>query len=196
MLAILPLRSDRYHRDAQIYSFEPLPDCYQQMLEHLHGAAKFTAFNLAPGEQSGELEFQRSSHSPSSTFLKMAAAHKTAFPASADNQAVKVRIERLDDVAAQSALAEPVLVKIGVQGYEGHVLRGGQQTIHRAAAIIVETSFEPLYEGQPLFSDVYRMLTAQGFTYLGRLDQFCDPHDRRPLQQDSLFVKRAALEAA
>ncbi len=182
--------------DAQIYSFEPLPDCYQQMLVHLQGAAKFKAFNVALGEQSGELEFQRSSHSPSSSFLRMAAAHKTAFPASANNQAVKVRIERLDDVAAQLALVEPILVKIDVQGYEGHVLRGGQQTLRRAAAIIVETSFEPLYEGQPLFSDVYRMLTAQGFTYLGGLDQFCDPYDRRPLQQDSLFIRRPALEAA
>ncbi|CAG0936778.1 2-O-methyltransferase NoeI [Thermoflexales bacterium] len=176
--------------DAQIYSFEPLPDCYQQMLEHLKGVTKFKAFNVALGEQSGELEFQRSSHSPSSSFLKMAEAHKTAFPASAGNQVAKVRVERLDDCAAQLALVEPLLVKIDVQGYEGHVLHGGQQTIRRAAAIVVETSFEPLYEGQPLFPDVYRTLTEWGFTYLGRLDQFCDPHDNRPLQQDSLFVKR------
>jgi FkbM family methyltransferase len=176
--------------DAQIYSFEPLPDCYQQMLEHLKGITKFNAFNVALGEQSGELEFQRSSHSPSSSFLRMAEAHKTAFPASAGNQAVKVRVERLDDFAAQLTVIEPLLVKIDVQGYEGHVLRGGQQTLRRAAAMIVETSFEPLYEGQPLFPDVYRTLTEWGFTYLGRLDQFCDPHDSRPLQQDSLFVKR------
>jgi FkbM family methyltransferase len=176
--------------DAQIYSFEPLPDCYQLMLDHLKGAAKFEAFNLALGEQSGELEFQRSGHSPSSSFLKMAASHKTAYPASADNRAVQVRMERLDDLAARLVLTEPMLVKIDVQGYEDHVLRGGQQTMQRASAVIIETSFEPLYEDQPLFSDVYSWLAAQGFTYVGGLDQLCDPYDQRPLQQDGLFVRR------
>ncbi len=176
---------------AHIYSFEPLPDCFQQMLVHLHGVSRFTAFNVALGDQSGELEFQRSSHSPSSSFLTMAETHKVSFPASAGSQAVKVRIERLDNLGTQLKLDDPILVKIDVQGYEGHVLRGGQRTIQRAAAIIVETSFEPLYKNQPLFPDVYSILTEWGFTYLGPLDQFCDPHDHRPLQQDSLFVKRS-----
>ncbi len=175
---------------AQIYSFEPLPDCFQQMLVHLQGVDRFTAFNLALGDQSGELQFQRSSHSPSSSFLTMAETHTLAFPASSGSQSVKVRIERLDNLGAQLTLIEPILVKIDVQGYEAHVLRGGQQTIRRASAIVVETSFEPLYQNQPLFPEVSRVLTDWGFTYLGRLDQFCDPHDNRPLQQDSLFVRR------
>jgi hypothetical protein len=121
----------------------------------------------------------------------MAELHKSAFPFSADNTAVKVRVERLDDFASQLTLIEPMLVKIDVQGYEGHVLRGGQETIRQASVVIVETSFEQLYEGQPLFPDVNRMLTEWGFTYLGGLDQFGDPQDNRPLQQDSVFVRRA-----
>lgn len=177
--------------DAQIYAFEPLPDSYRLILEHLQGAAKFDAFNVGLGDQAGELEFQRSSFSASSSFLKMAELHKSAFPFSADNTAVKVRVERLDDFASQLTLIEPMLVKIDVQGYEGHVLRGGQETIRQASVVIVETSFEQLYEGQPLFPDVNRMLTEWGFTYLGGLDQFGDPHDNRPLQQDSVFVRRA-----
>jgi FkbM family methyltransferase len=176
---------------AQIYSFEPLPDCYQRMLEHLPDKAKFQAFNVGLGDQTGELEFQRSDHSPSSSFLKMAAAHKSAFPSTAGSQTLKVRVERLDDIAAQLTITAPLLIKIDVQGYEAHVLRGGENTIRRASALIVETSFATLYEGQPLFSDVYDILTRWGFTYLGPLDQFCDPHDNRPLQQDSLFVKRS-----
>jgi FkbM family methyltransferase len=181
---------------AQIYSFEPLPDCYQQMMEHLKGTEKFTAFNVALGDQAGELEFRRSAHHPSSSFLAMADLHKDAFPTTAGYQTLTVRIERLDDFARQLTLTWPLLVKIDVQGYEGHVLLGGANTVRQAQAIIVETSFEPLYEGQPLFPDIYRILSKWGFTYLGAVDQFCDPRDGRPLQQDSLFVKPPVSETA
>jgi len=174
---------------ANLYSFEPLPDCYNAMLRHMRGVHRFTAFNLALGDQSGELTFQRSSHAPSSSFLNMAEIHKTAFPDSAASQCVSVKVERLDTVAPQMTITDPVLVKIDVQGYEGHVLRGGEKTIRRATLVIIETSFEVLYEGQPLFEDVQHILFNWGFTYKGPMDQLRHPQDGRPLQQDSLFVR-------
>jgi FkbM family methyltransferase len=178
---------------AQIYSFEPLPDCYAAMLQHMRGAARFQAFNLALGDQAGELTFYRSSHAPSSSFLPMAQAHKGAFPTAADARPVTVKMERLDTVAAHIAITDPLLVKIDVQGYEGHVLAGGEQTIRRAALVIVETSFLPLYAGQPLFADVYRLLTSWGFTYAGALAQLPHPEDGRLMQEDSLFINRGQV---
>jgi FkbM family methyltransferase len=175
--------------NANLYSFEPLPDCYEAMLRHMHGVPRFTAFNLALGDQAGELTFQRSSHAPSSSFLSMAKTHRTAFPHSAASQRVSVKVERLDTVAPQMMIADPLLVKIDVQGYEGHVLRGGEETIRRATLVIVETSFEVLYEGQPLFEDIHSILSHWGFTYKGPMDQLRHPQDGRPLQQDSLFVR-------
>ncbi len=175
---------------AQIYSFEPLPDCFAAMSKHMQAAARFQAFNVALGDQAGELTFQRSSHAPSSSFLPMSDAHKTAFPGTASSQAVTVKVERLDAIAPQLAIADPLLVKIDVQGYEMHVLRGGEQTIRRAALVIVESSFETLYESQPLFADVYRWLTGWGFTYAGALAQLHSPQDGQLVQEDSLFVSR------
>jgi hypothetical protein len=95
----------------------------------------------------------------------------------------------LDDLAPQLELRDPLFIKIDVQGYEDEVLAGGEQTIRRAAVVLVETSFETLYEDQPLFDEVYRTLTGWGFRYAGSLDQICSPQDRRPLQADSLFVR-------
>jgi hypothetical protein len=80
-----------------------------------------------------------------------------------------------------------------VQGYEGHVLAGGEQTVRRAALVIVETSFLPLYAGQPLFADVYRLLTSWGFTYAGALAQLPHPEDGRLMQEDSLFINRGQV---
>jgi hypothetical protein len=55
--------------------------------------------------------------------------------------------------------------------------------------VIVETSFVELYEGQPLFGEVYSQLLEQGFRYIGSWDQFLDPQNGRPLQQDGIFLR-------
>ena len=174
---------------AQIYSFEPLPDCFEAMLRHMRTAQKFKAFNLAIGDQSGELTFHRNQHAPSSSFLPMTETHKNAFPSTETSQVVKVKVERLDTLAQQLTIVDPLLVKIDVQGYEMHVLRGGEQTIRRASLVIVETSFLTLYGNQPLFGDVYNVLTSWGFIYAGALSELRHPQTGRLLQEDSLFVR-------
>lgn len=175
---------------AQFYSYEPLPDCYEQMLRNLQHLPRHQAFNYALGDQSGELTMQRSSQSPSSSFLTMADAHKAAFPSSTGNVPVTVKIERLDDIAPQLDIKHPLLIKMDVQGYEDQVLRGGEHTVRLAALLIIETSFRTLYEGQPLFADIYRMLTDWGFRYAGALDQLRDDNDGSIIQEDSLFARK------
>ena len=179
--------------NAQFYSFEPLPDCYQKMLQHLKDARHFKAFNLALGDQSGEVTIQRSSDDPASSILPMTDVHKGAFPTSASSTPVAVKLERLDTVAQDMAITEPMLIKIDVQGYESFVLKGGQKTVRRARIVIIETSFKTLYEGQSLFSDIYQMMNDLGFDYYGAMDQLFDPRDGTPIQEDSLFVKRDAI---
>lgn len=181
IMAVLP--------DVHIYAFEPLPDCFQQLQAHLGQAQKFTAFNVGLGEQSGKLSFERNVYSPSSSFLKMTEQHREAFPYTRDSHQVTVKVECLDDLAKNLMITEPLLIKIDVQGYELHVLRGGEQTIKRARMLIVETSFETLYEKQPLFDDVYCLLRNWGFAYVGALDQLIHPQTGRVLQADSMFVR-------
>lgn len=82
-----------------------------------------------------------------------------------------------------------MLVKIDVQGYEDRVIRGGQRVISRAKVLIVETSFQTLYDGQPLFEDIYDTLLKMGFRYIGALWQLRSPLNGSILQADSIFVK-------
>jgi FkbM family methyltransferase len=176
---------------AQIYSFEPIPECFEQLKHTMQDVKHFTAFNLGIGDDSGELHFELNDYSVSSSFLKMTNLHKQDFPHTKNDKSITVKIERLDSIAENLSLDEPIFIKIDTQGYEDRVLLGGEKTIKRASAVIIETSFVELYEGQPLFSDIYSKLVSWGFSYSGALDQLNSPTTGKCLQEDSLFLKNS-----
>ncbi|MEB3215435.1 MAG: FkbM family methyltransferase [Nostocales cyanobacterium 94392] len=174
---------------AQIYSFEPIPECFKDLINCRKFIDNFTAFNFGLGDDSGDLEFEKNMFTASSSFLKMAEVHKEAFPFTKDSKTINVKIERLDNIVENLTLTEPLLIKIDVQGYEDRVLQGGMQTIKRAKLIIIETSFQKLYEEQPLFDNIYCQLKDWGFVYQGSFDQLYSPQNGKILQANSCFVK-------
>jgi FkbM family methyltransferase len=176
--------------DASIISFEPLPSSFRQLESSMRDVKGFRAFNCALGEASAVLEMHHNDFSQSSSLLPMADLHKEAFPETAHATTETVEVRTLDGALAGIALEPEVLVKIDVQGYEDKVIAGGAQTIAQARAIVIEVSFQKLYEGQPLFNDIYRLLTERGFTFMGHLYQLLNPSNGSVLQADALFVKQ------
>lgn len=172
---------------AQVYSFEPLAECYRQLSENLSGPW-FKALSIAMGAENERVTMNRNVFSPSSSLLALGAAHKESFPFAADTQAESIEVRRLDDVAGDLELRDNLLIKIDVQGFEDRVIEGGELTIRRAKILIVELSFETLYEHQPLFDDIYTTLRRLGFVYRGAMEQLLSPSDGRVLQADGIFT--------
>jgi Methyltransferase FkbM domain len=102
---------------------------------------------------------------------------------------VNLPVDRLDDIVNNFALQEPILAKIDVQGFEDKVIAGGQETLKKCRLVILETSFDTLYEGQPLFHDIYKLMIGMGFKYAGSMGQLLDPKTQQCLQSDSLFIR-------
>lgn len=173
--------------DVNIYSFEPLADSYAELVSVTANWERFTAFNFALGSEETETTIYRSESSPSSSILPMCALHKEAFPHTKDFTRQVIRVKPLDRL--NLLLEDNLLVKIDVQGYEEQVIAGGRRTINRAKLAIVETSFEVLYEGQPLFASIYDAFCRMGFAYHGNLEQLRSPLDGNILQADSIFIK-------
>ena len=73
-------------REARIYSFEPLADCFKKLQKALPQDDKFFPFKCGIGSKDGKFEFFRSFHTPSSSFLKMEDLHREVFPESVDGQ--------------------------------------------------------------------------------------------------------------
>jgi len=174
---------------AKIYSFEPIPECFRLLESRTQSIPNHFRFNFAIGDTNGTLDIQKSQYSPSSSLLKMGDLHKSAYPFSSEHSSEKVEIRTLDELQKEIEHEKLVLLKIDTQGYEKHVLLGATETLKNVDIIIVETSFEELYESQPRFPEIYQMLQEKGFEYKGSWDQFCSPKNGRPLQQDGIFIR-------
>lgn len=175
--------------EATIYAFEPLPDCYQKLLVKFSDRSTFKAFNIALGNEAGQVTMYRNQYSPSSSLRMMANLHKESFPYTKIEVEETINIVTLDEVSRNLQLHKPLLIKLDVQGYEDQVILGGINTIRDADILIIELSMEPLYQQQPLFDDIYRILINLGFQYRGNMTQLHHSLDGRVLQVDGIFIK-------
>lgn len=175
---------------AEIYSFEPLPECFAKLQANLYPFGHFKAFNVALGDRQEDTTFYQSSFSESSSLLEMSSIHKTAFPFTAENKAVPVKMARLDDFLAEMQLERPLFLKLDVQGYELQVLKGAEELLHSVDYLMVEVSFKELYKGQARFDEIYQFLKETGFEYTGSLDPLLSPLDGSILQTDAIFIRK------
>ncbi len=179
----------RVFPDAKIYAFEPIPDCYQKLEAKFADNNRVLTMNIGLGAERGELILELSNFSPSSSFLEMHDRHLEAFPFTTLNKKIVLPVDTLDNIANDIFLEKPILAKIDVQGFEDKVIAGGRETIEKCQLIILETSFDMLYKGQPLFHDIYNLMIDMGFKYAGSVGQILEPETQRCLQSDSLFIK-------
>ncbi len=73
---------------------------------------------------------------------------------------IPVRTVRLDDVPETLGMD---YLKIDIQGGEAMVFAHGRDRLREAVIVHTEVEFLPLYQGQPLFSDVDALLRDLGF---------------------------------
>ncbi len=173
-----------------IISFEPLAEPFERLQRNMGSIPNFRAFNCALGAETSTQEMHHNEFSPSSSLLAMADLHKESFPFTKVVTSEPVEVRRLDDVARDVLAEKEILIKIDVQGYEEKVLLGGKDLIARSRMLIIEVSFKTLYEGQPLFDDIYRHLREKGFKYMGNFDQLLSPADGSVLQADAMFIRQ------
>lgn len=182
-------KMDRVDR---VVAFEPIPSVFQSLSGKMSTYPQVTCLNLALGDENGSATFYESAFSYSSSMLPMKDLHKTEFPQSAESKAIEVQVARLDDLVKERNLPPPDFVKMDVQGFEDRVIRGGSATIARAKYCMLEVSLTPLYEGAPLFDDLYGEMRRIGFHLVGVVDQVTGTSGRT-LQIDAVFQRDGSI---
>lgn len=185
------LRSARF--SGRIVSCEPLTEAFRSLSRAAARDPLWTVERLALSDKSECLRINISQNSVSSSALPMLAAHYNAAPESAYVDTEDVAAVTVDDLVTRHGI-DPTraLLKLDVQGYESIVMAGAKQNLSRFAAVQMELSLVPLYEGHWLMPEALTFMSSRGFA-LWLLDPvaFYDPATGRMLQCDGMFFNQS-----
>ena len=111
---------------ARIFAFEPLAGNSKIIHKKMEGVPDFKLFDIALGDFKGQSKFFRSSYSGASSLIKMASLQKDLFPTTAGETIENIQVDTMDNVLDNMELAEPILIKLDIQGTEDKVIKGGE----------------------------------------------------------------------
>jgi FkbM family methyltransferase len=185
------MRSIGYH--GRIVSFEPSSTTCETLARKAARDSRWEARCLALGEEDGEAVFNLASASVCNSFLSMGNDFPAQVPGVERTSGEMVLVRKLDTVARDIVKDDDRLwVKLDVEGYELPSLRGASETLTRASVLEVELATAALYEGEPLFFDVARLIYQRGFCLEAVADAYQSP-DGRTLRFDALFDRPVDL---
>jgi FkbM family methyltransferase len=153
---------------AQIYSFEPVPTTFAQLVDHYGATDRVECVQSAMGEIEGHVEMTASAISGQNT---MRVSAKPSSPT------VRVPVTTVDVFAAQRGIPRIDLLKIDTEGYELAVLRGAQRMLSTGSIrfVLAECEFTPnSSEPHGAFFEIAALLLPMGFRivafYTGGVD--------------------------
>jgi FkbM family methyltransferase len=174
----------------RIVSFEPLADAFAALERAAANDPRWDARRLALADTDGERMIHISANSWSSSLLDMGARHLASAPESAYVGTESVATARLDSIWDDVVgPGERTFLKLDVQGFEMHVLRGAASRLDCVMGVQAELALVHLYEGDALWRDVVGHLEAHGFELAGLEPGFEDPQTGRMLQVDGIFLR-------
>jgi FkbM family methyltransferase len=183
------LRATGYR--GRIVSFEPLSAPFAELAARSAQDPRWDARRLALGEEDGVAEINVAGNVASSSLLPMGARHLQSAPESAYIGTERIDTVRLEGVWDELAgPADRVWLKLDVQGYELHALRGAETILDRLEVIQAEMSLQHLYEGDVTWRELLAWLEERGFRLAGLEPGFEDPDSGELLQADGIFVRR------
>lgn len=175
-----------------ILSFEPLSAAHKMLSETANKHSKWNiAEKMAIGDIDGSIIINVSQNLASSSILPILNIHTSVEPKSQYIQKEEVKIQRLDSLKAIQTIPEncSIMIKIDTQGYEDKVLNGALNLLKRVKIIQLELSLVPLYEDQPLWSDLVKWLDEKGFQLVGLFPGFTDSSNVQMLQAEGVFLR-------
>jgi FkbM family methyltransferase len=174
----------------RVVSFEPLSDAFGKLDQAAATDPLWDARRLALGDEDGSAEIHVSANSWSSSLLEMGERHLSSAPESTYVRTETVPVARLDSIWDGVVRdGERVFLKLDVQGFEMHVLRGAAGHLDRVAGVQAELALTSLYEGDSPWREIVDHLEGQGYELAGLEPGFEDPGTGRMLQADAILLR-------
>ena len=174
----------RQYRSPTIHAFEPIPSLVKILKKKYSSNKKVFICENALGAQNTVIPFNILNYPGSSSIMRPSEILKFYHGEKMDiEQTIQVQQVRLDQVLN----GEIDLLKLDLQGSELEALKGSEQLIKKIKIITTEIEFVPLYEGQPLFSEIDSFLRLNGFRILNLYDLWTHP-DGQLTAGDAIYL--------
>ena len=148
--------------DGLVVAFEPTPSCFRELQRQFENNKQVVLKNWAVGESDGQITMAIEED-------PLAATHRIILDSSKDNlQSVTVDVRSAISIIGRESHLFPNIVKIDVEGHEGHVIDGFSWMLSdpRLKCIGIEMHFGLLAErGESTRpKQMERLLADKGFT--------------------------------
>ena len=172
----------------EIFAFEAIPELSVKLSNRFSGTQGVTVFQKAIGAENRKVKFNILKHTSSSSILTPT---EETFKLHGGESMKTEKILDVDMVRLDSILPAGKnidILKLDLQGYELEALKGAIGILDKVKIIISEVEFIPLYNGQPLFSDLDIFLRNKGFRLFNFYHLYTFPNGQMDAG-DALFIR-------
>ncbi|MBC8442878.1 MAG: FkbM family methyltransferase [Proteobacteria bacterium] len=142
--------------------FEPNPDSFSKLKEHVGDKDNVTLENIALGHVKKEdcMMYVETANKGMSCSLMKPMKHLEMYPNITFDSTIKVNQTSLDRYFDENEIniSKYNMINIDVQGYEVEVFKGAISSLHEIDYIMTEVNLDELYEGCPLMENLDEFL--------------------------------------
>lgn len=179
----------RYGYKGRIVSFEPLALEFAIVSEKARGDTHWEVVNSALGSEPGTATIHIGNFRQCSSLLELVPSYAPRDKASQQIADETITVDTLDRIAPTYVRDDDVVfLKADVQGFEMQVIEGAAQTMPHVAGFQLEMSFEPVYAGAPVFTELVRHMESMGYTLRSFEPANCSPSGGL-IQADGVFIR-------
>jgi FkbM family methyltransferase len=177
-----------------VCGFEPTPDTFDKLSSRFNDNKQVRLFNLALSDKSGQQRFFCNENMQTNSLLDNDEGNKNSFSdATKHTGDVEIETETLDNWLDKNIPAGSVIIKSDVQGAEGMLVTGGENTFrNRVIAFYSETQLYPMYKNQASFSELDMKMRELGFV-IHNIYPCMHDKNGRAIQTDVLWINSKYL---
>ncbi len=157
-------RAERY---LSVIGFEPDDRSYDALREAQYSHANKKYLKTILSGEKKNVQFYLTEHAGDSSMFKPNDSFINHFPYPerfAVTKTIELKSDTLDHQLSENQFSDADFIKIDTQGSELLILQGGSQILENAVfGLELEVEFQPMYQQQPLFSDVDSFVKKFGF---------------------------------
>tara|TARA_B100000575_G_scaffold285642_1_gene281198 strand:- start:9656 stop:10396 length:741 start_codon:yes stop_codon:yes gene_type:complete len=140
-------------KNARYFLFEPQKEMEPFLKKFTDSYPESKYFNLALGEKKGNAKIGIWPGYYGTTLLHQGLNLKTR----------DVEVESINNLIKQNLIPAPDILKMDVQGFEMHILKGSTDCFKHTEVIILETYLYSVLNNQPILSEIVNYMNDNGY---------------------------------